>query len=182
MDDLASLFGTKDSGKDLVDKFTVLLEKQTDHKVSPGVLFGLMGLYNLMSIISIAKQDMSQGLKSVHQEAAPPESDQASGSIMDALSTLTSQGSSGTPDLMGMLSGLASKKKINPAMLLSLLSLMNKQTGNSSGSQSAAAGNSLPSVNSTAHISDEDDGIIEQKGEKKNHDSKPANELNRKRG
>lgn len=127
MDDLSSLFNSLESNNDLVDKMVKLLDRQTDHKLSPNVLLGFMGMFNLMSIMSVVKSNAETGVRDVAgvvdngQQPQPREQ-----SLTDGLASLL-KGGSGQPDLMGLLGNVASKKKMNPSLLLSLLSMLNNQ-------------------------------------------------------
>jgi len=80
---------------------------------------------------------------------------------------------------MGLLSGLASKKKINPSVLLSLFSMLNNQAGtpgNQTGGQAAKAQSvEAPSVEAA---------VAPDEGEKKSSEQKHGVELkyDRRRG
>lgn len=183
MDDLTALLGGQEKGKDLVDKLINLLDRQTDHKLTPNVLLGFLGLFNVLSIMSVVHGSVESGLKEI---TGSSEGDKSTGTqaLTETLSSLM-QGSgqglgpggqgSGQPDLLGLLGGLASKKKINPNLLLSLFSMLNNQ-----GAQANPA--STPPVES----SHEEVPVMsgEGEGEKKSPDEKHGVELryDRRRG
>lgn len=176
MDDLSSIFGPQDKGKDLVDKLVVLLDRQTDHKLTPHVLLGFLGLFNVLSIMSVVQGNLDGGIKEVAAPAEAGDTGANGQSLMDTLSGLMNNQGNGQPDLMGLLSNLASKKKINPTLLLSLLSMMNPQGG------SPAA----PQQNSPAAevAGSEQSRPNEDSAEKKTPDDKQGVELryDRRRG
>ena len=129
MDDLSSIFGSQEKGKDLVDKLVHLLDRQTDHKLTPHLLLGFLGMFNVLSIMTVVHSNGEIGVKEVSSQAETTDTG-SNQSLMDTLGgLLKNQGTGGQPDLMGLLSSLASKKKINPNLLLSLFSMLNNQTG-----------------------------------------------------
>lgn len=133
MDDLTSLLGgSLGKGNDLIDRLTVLLDRQTDHKLNPNMLFGFLGMYNLLSIVSMVRESSDQGIKEVTGSVDTSNTKPAEQSLMDGLSSLLNNQSGGQPDLMGLLGSMASKKKINPNLLLSLFSMLNNQTAQNS--------------------------------------------------
>lgn len=131
MDDLSSFFKSMENHNDLVDKMVKLLDRQTDHKLNPNVLLGFMGMFNLMSIMSVVKSNVETGVRDVgvvdNGQSKPQEQ-----SLTDGLASLLKGGGSGQPDLMGLLGSVASKKKMNPSVLLSLMSMLNNQGANQS--------------------------------------------------
>lgn len=129
MDDLAALLGSQDKSKDLVDKLMKLLDRQTDHKLTPNVLLGFMGMFNMLSIMSLVHGDADTGIKEISGTSEGSKAGAESQGLTEMLSSMMAGQGSGQPDLMGLLSGLASKKKINPNLLLSLFSMLNNQAG-----------------------------------------------------
>jgi len=136
--DLTTLLETRDKNNDLVEKFISLLDRQMDHRLSPNTLFGILGMFNLLSITSIVRDNLGSEIREVSgandsgNSAAQP-----SQSITDTLSSLMKTQGQGQPDLMSLLSGLASQKKINPGLLLSLMSMLNSQAGQGLGNTSS---------------------------------------------
>lgn len=174
MDDLSALLGSQDKGTDLIDKLVKLLDRQTDHKLTPNILLGFLGMFNILSIMSVVHGDAESGIKEITGSSEGGKDSTGNQGLTEVLSSLMQGQGSGQPDLMGLLGGLASKKKINPNLLLSLFSMLNNQAGaqaNHTGSQPADA----PVVEATA-ASDE--------GEKKSPEDKHGVELkyDRRRG
>jgi len=149
MDDLSSLLAGSGNNKDLVDKLVNLLDRQTDHKLSPHVLLGFVGLFNVLTIMNVVHSGLDEGIKEV-RSADNETNTQAAQTPVDLIaSLLKNQGSgsgSGTPDLMGLLGGLASKKKISPNLLLSLFSMLNNQVGSTTKNQPAEIVNNQSEV------------------------------------
>lgn len=129
MDDLSALFSSQDKGKDLIDKLMKLLDRQTDHKLTPNLLLGFLGMFNILSVMSIVHGNAESGIKEVTGSSEGGKDGSGSQGLTEVLSSLMQGQGSGQPDLLGLLSGLASKKKINPNLLLSLFSMMNNQAG-----------------------------------------------------
>lgn len=180
MDDLTELLNSQDKGKDLVDKLIKLLDRQTDHKLTPNILLGFLGMFNILSIMSIVHGNKESGIKEITGSSEGSKDGSGGQGLTEALSSLMQgQGSGGQQDLMGLLSGLASKKKINPSVLLSLFSMLNNQAGtpgNQTGGQAAKAQSvEAPSVEAA---------VAPDEGEKKSSEQKHGVELkyDRRRG
>ena len=174
MDDLSALLGSQDKGKDLVDKLIKLLDRQTDHKLTPNILLGFLGMFNILSIMSIVHGNTESGIREITGSSEGGKEGSENQGLTEVLTSLMQGQGTGQPDLMGLLGGLASKKKINPNLLLSLFSMLNNQAGspaNQTGSQPKGA----PAEEVTA-ASDE--------GEKKSSEDKHGVELkyDRRRG
>lgn len=168
MDDLNALLGTQEKGKDLIDKLIVLLDRQTDHKLTPNILLGFLGLFNVLSIMSIVHGSGESGFKEITGSSEADKSVTGTQALTETLSSLmqgTGQGTgqgAGQPDLLGLLGGLASKKKINPNLLLSLFSMLNNQ-----GAQANPA--SSPPVESSPQQVVQDEGEAEKKSPDEKH-------------
>ncbi|HWI54963.1 MAG TPA: hypothetical protein VNT57_04685 [Desulfobacteria bacterium] len=183
MEDLAELFGSHEKNNDLFDNLVKLLDRQTDHKISPNVLFGFMGMFNLMSILNVVKGNMDMGIKGITgQDADAGESTGAEQSAINTITNLLNSASgsgsgAGQPDLMGLLGNVASKKKINPGLLLSLMSMLNSQNQNSQ--QNKKSNNE-----SAVTVQNQPDQENESSVEKKSPDDKREVELkyDRKKG
>jgi len=140
MDELSALFKDRDNGQDLLDRLSVLLDRQTDHKLAPTMLLGYLGMFNLLSIMNFLQGSPEKNFKEIKEmpESVSKDESGVSKQVTDALTGLLSaQGTGGAqgagqPDLLGMLGSLASKKKINPTLLLSLFSMLNQAGGNTS--------------------------------------------------
>lgn len=130
MDDLSSLLGAHDKSQDLIDKLVNLLDRQTDHKLNPNVMLGFLGLFNLLSIMTVVQGNPGGGFKEISGQADKSDAGISGQNITDTLSSLLNPTSGGQPDLMGLLGSLASKKNINPNLLLSLFSMLNNQGAN----------------------------------------------------
>lgn len=151
MDDLSSLFNSISSSgnNDLVDKMVKLLDRQTDHKLNPNILLGFMGMFNLMSIMSVVKSNTETGVREAIVPADNGQAKPQEQSLADGLSSLL-KGGSGQPDLMGLLGNVASKKKMNPSLMLSLLSMLNNQSANQSSSSREEPVEELPASTASA--------------------------------
>lgn len=168
MDDLNALFGSQEKDNDLFEKLVKLLDRQTDHKMSPNVLFGFMGMFNLMSIMSLVKGNMDAGFKQVTGQEDTGEAKATEQSVMNSLTSLLNSASgsgsgsgigSGQPDLLGLLGNVASKKKINPGLLLSLMSMLNQNKS----SQQASSSNNESAVTRTQQTGPETEVTAEKK-------------------
>lgn len=145
MDDLMSLLESKDKNVDLLDKLTNLLDRQTDHKMSPNILLGFVGLFNLLSILNLVHGTQGTEIKNVSSSSEGENPTTNAQSMVDTISGMMKGENAGQPDLMGLLGSLASKKKINPNLLLSLFSMLNNMSGPSpSTSCVEESGTSLP--------------------------------------
>ena len=125
MEDITALLGSRENEKDLVDKLISLLDRQTDHKISPNVLLGILGLFNVLTIMSVVRETPGSGVRQVTGPVENNGNSQAQ-TLNDTLGNLMNSQGGGQPDLMGLLGNLASKKKINPGLLLSLFSMLNQ--------------------------------------------------------
>jgi len=127
LEDITALLGSRENEKDLIDKLISLLDRQTDHKISPNVLLGILGLFNVLTIMSVVRETPGS---SVRQVTGPEEnngnSQAQAQTLNDTLGSLMNSQGGGQPDLMGLLGNLAAKKKINPGLLLSLFSMLNQ--------------------------------------------------------
>jgi len=56
LEDITALLGSRENEKDLIDKLISLLDRQTDHKISPNVLLGILGLFNVLTIMSVVRE------------------------------------------------------------------------------------------------------------------------------
>ncbi|MHB9095664.1 MAG: hypothetical protein ACYC21_13435 [Eubacteriales bacterium] len=175
MDDLSDLLGPQDKGKHLVDKLMVLLDRQTDHKLTPNLMLGFLGLFNVLSIMSVVHGSPETGFKEITGSTEGNSGAAGQQSLVDTLSGLLKNQGSGQPDLMGLLGGLAAKKKINPNLLLSLFSMLNSQAG------ASPQGQGNPPVEAAGGESTE---VPEDEPEKKTSNEKQGPELryDRKRG
>ncbi|MBU7006656.1 hypothetical protein [Phosphitispora fastidiosa] len=127
MEDITALLGSRENEKDLVDKLISLLDRQTDHKISPNVLLGILGLFNVLTIMSVVRETPGSGVRQVTDPVESNGDAQAQAQTLnDTLGSLMNSQGGGQPDLMGLLGNLASKKKINPGLLLSLFSMLNQ--------------------------------------------------------
>lgn len=164
MEDLSALFGSQDRNNDLFDNLVKLLDRQTDHKISPNVLFGFMGMFNLMSILNLVKGNMETGVRQLTEQASDAgESKVTEQSAVNSLTNLlnsASGSSSGQPDLIGLLGNVASKKKINPGLLLSLMTMLNSQNQNS---QQTNHSNNEPAVSVQKQTGTETEDSVEKK-------------------
>lgn len=174
MDDLSALLGSQDKGTELVDKMIKLLDRQTDHKLTPNILLGFLGMFNILSIMSVVHGNAESGIREITGSSDGGKDSTGNQGLTEMLSSLMQGQGSGQPDLMGLLSGLASKKKINPNLLLSLFSMLNNQAG-APANQTVSPAAETPVVEATA-ASDE--------GEKKPSEDKHGVELryDRRRG
>lgn len=145
MDELKALMGSLDRDRDLIDKLLNFLERQTDHKLSPHLLLGFLGLFNLLSIMNILHRGNGMGIKEV---PVSTESANAGQSTVDALSGLLKTQGAGQNDLMSLLGNLAGNKKINPGLLLSLMSMLNNQSGAKAAKEETSS--RAPAVNESA--------------------------------
>lgn len=188
MEDLAALFGSQGKNNDLFDRLVKLLDRQTDHKMSPNVLFGFMGMFNLMSIMSLVNGNMDSGFKEIAGQTDNTEPKSAEQSMLNSLTSLLNSGSgsssgsgsgsgSGQTDLMGLLGNVASKKKLNPGLLLSLLSMLNNQ--NQSSQQNTPPGNGV-----VASVAEQISSATNDEVEKKSSEARREVELkyDKKRG
>ncbi len=184
MEDLKALFGSQEKNNDTFDNLVKLLDRQTDHKMSPNILFGFMGMFNLMSILSLVRGNLDTGFKEIPSQAEASESQVTEQSVVNSLTSLlksASDSGSGSatsqPDLMGILGNVASKKKINPGLLLSLMSMLNSQNQNS---QQSNKSNNESAVAAQKQTSSETEEAVE----KKSPDAKREVELkyDRKKG
>ena len=167
MDDLTALLGSMDQNRDLIDKFMGLIDRQTDHKLGPHILLGFLGLFNVLTIMSLVHNHSGTDIKEVSGTGAG-DANPTGQSVIDKLSGMLNTQSAGQPDLMGLLSGLASKKKINPNLLLSLFSMLGNQTGPAVSAPVSQTSETPVTVNQE---------ITVEKGEKKTPDSKQGTDL-----
>jgi hypothetical protein len=174
LDDLSALLGSQDKDKDLVDKLIKLLDRQTDHKVTPNTLLGFLGMFNILSIMSIVRGNAEPGIREITGSSEGGKDGPENQGLTEVLSGLMQGQGSGQPDLLGLLSGLASKKKINPNLLLSLFSMLNNQ-GGTPAKQTGGQTEDAPAMEATAVLDE---------GEKKSSDDKHGVELkyDRRRG
>ncbi len=138
MEELTALLESKEGGNDLIDKLIGLLDRQTDHKISPNVLLGILGLFNVLTIMSVVREAPHSGIRQVTGPGGSNGNPQAQ-DLNDTLSSLMNSQGGGQPDLMSLLGNLATKKKINPGLLLSLFSMLNQ--GGAGSSQNTQQGN-----------------------------------------
>jgi hypothetical protein len=133
LDDLNELFGTKSTGNDLVERLITVLDRQTDHKLTPHFLLGFLGMFNMLSIMSLVHGGQKSDLKEVTGAGESGSNSISTQTLTDTLSSLMNTQGQGTgqPDLLGLLGNAAAKKKINPSLLLTLFSLLNNQVGQS---------------------------------------------------
>jgi len=122
-------------GYSLLDKFVRILDRQTDTKLSPTQLMGFLSLFNLLGVLDLMQGSADAGFKDVSTLAnltslANKASKSPEGSaIKDALTGLLGQNQSG-PNLGNLLNMIGGgNKKINPQMLLTLMTLLNSQPG-----------------------------------------------------
>ena len=205
MEELSALLESKDSGKDLIDKLIGLLDRQTDHKISPNVLLGILGLFNVLTIMGYVRENPDTGIKQVTGDTDNGGGTQGQ-ALADTLSGLMKSQGGGQPDLMSLIGNLASKKKINPGLLLSLFNMLNQggpagnpnmtqppsaQPEQKANQQSAQSGtqNNAPSPTAqqkeaSSRPNDEISKESQQTDEKKTPDAeqRPEQGLERKRG
>jgi len=168
LNELTTLFETKDREKDLIDRFLNLLERQTDHKLSPNMLLGYLGMFNVLSIMSVVHGSADSNIKEVSGQSESEEN--LSGqSVNDMLSNIMKPQSAGQPDLMGLLNSIAAKKKINPNLLLTLFNMLNSQVR-----PAAPPKNDQPSPE---EVVNGNTAVSEEKSEKKTSDDKQEAEL-----
>lgn len=137
MEELAALLGSQNQKHDLLDKLVNLLDRQTDNKLSPNVMLGFMGMFNLLSIMSVLRGNLDSGMREVPYLAESQDTGSKTPSIQDTLSGVLknqSGGQGGQTDLMNLLNNIAAKKKINPNLLLSLMSMLNSQAAQANSS------------------------------------------------
>ncbi|WP_418790449.1 hypothetical protein [Phosphitispora sp. TUW77] len=175
MEEITSLLGSNDTGKDVIDKLISLLDRQTDHKISPNVLVGILGLFNVLTIMSVVRETPGSSIRQVTGTAGNADNAQAQ-ALNDTLGSLMNSQGGGQTDLVSMLSNMAAKKKINPGLLLSLFNMLNQggsglnqNTAPQSNSKSAEESQSSATVTSSSPESG-------QKAEKKT----PDDEQNRR--
>lgn len=133
MDDLNALMGSLNN-RDLTDKLLHLLDRQADHKLTPHFLLGFLGLFNLLSIVSLIHGNVGTGIRPVADQAVGGASQGSE--IADTLTGLMKSQGAGQPEIMSLLGNMAAKKKINPSLLLSLMSLLGTQSIGSAPQQS----------------------------------------------
>ena len=165
MDELKALMGSLDKDRDLIDKLLSFLDRQTDHKLNPQFLLGFLGLFNLLSIMSVVNGSVKMGMKEVSGQS---ESGDAAQSVTDSLAGLLKSQGGAPNDLMGILGNLAGNKKINPGLLMSLMSMLNNQSGQSVPKQESAT--VVPAAIDSVAVSEEG-------SEKKTSDGKQGMEL-----
>ncbi len=172
MNELTTLFAPKDREKDLLDRVLSLLDRQTDHKLSPNMLLGYLGMFNVLSIMSVVHGNLDSGIKEVSAQSDGDEN-RSGQSAADALSGMMNPQGAGQLDLMGLLSSIAAQKKINPSLLLSLFNMLNSQMRpaaapkESQTSPEDGAGENKAYQDTTAY----------EKEEKKTAENKPEPEL-----
>lgn len=165
MDELKALMGSLDKDRDLIDKLLSFLDRQTDHKLGPHLLLGFLGLFNLLSIMSVVNGNVKTGMKEISGQA---EGGDAAQNVADSLSGLLKSQGSAPNDLMGILGNLTGNKKINPGLLMSLMSMLNNQSGQTASKQENAA--VVPAAVDSVAASEEG-------SEKKTSDGKQGMEL-----
>jgi hypothetical protein len=133
LEELKNLLEPQAKDTDLVDRLLSLLDRQTDHRLSPHMLMGFLGLFNMLSIMSLIRGNQDTGIKQIGSSGAGEGEEQGLSAVENLANMLSAPGG-GQPDLMGILGNVASKKKINPGLLLSLMSMLNSQ-GSTSSSQ-----------------------------------------------
>ena len=154
MGDENNIFGNEENS--LLDRFFGILERQTDAKLTPTQLLGFLGLFNLLGIMNLVHGSTGSGIKDVSTlaslsalaEKATKSPDAPA--LKDALMGLLGGQNQSGPDLGGLLNMIGGNKKINPQMLLTLMSLMNSQSGGAKSDHSAAKANNSSKNNSTA--------------------------------
>ncbi len=168
MDELTALIESTGKNRDLIDKMVTLLDRQTDHQLSPHVLLGFLGLFNLLSIMSVIHGDLRADLKEVSGSAECESTNAAGQTAADQLSGLLKSQGNGQLDLTKLLSSIAAKKKISPNLLLSLFSLLGDKTGPAAPPQRGSA------IDTPVEKGAE---VQEEKTDKKGVDQKQSSEL-----
>jgi hypothetical protein len=119
----------------LLDRFISILERQTDAKLTPNQLMGLLSLFNLLGTLDIVHGSGKAGIKDisnlanltslVSQTSKPPAEPALKDMLMGILGTQNQSG----PDLGGLLNMVGGNKKLNPQLLLTLMNLLSYQAG-----------------------------------------------------
>lgn len=161
MEELAALLGSNNkSQQDLVERLVTLLDRQTDHRLSPNVMIGFMGMFNLLSIMSVLRGNLDHGIREISSLSESSEPAPKTNDLQDLLSGLMKgqAGGGGQPDLLGLLGNLASKKKINPNLLLTLMGMLNSQMSQANSSAAEAT-----PEEEIITVNDESEGDTEKK-------------------
>lgn len=142
MGDDNNIFGIGDHS--MLDKFITMLDRQTDTKLTPVQLMGMLSLYSLLGILDLMRGTADTGIKDISalaslsslagKAAKSPEGPAIKDALMGLLGGQNQSGS----DLGALLNMVGGNKKINPQMLLTLMSLLNSQSGAAKGEQSVA--------------------------------------------
>lgn len=119
----------------LLDRFIGILDRQTDAKLTPNQLIGFLSLFNLLGTLDMVHGSAKAGIKDISNlanltslvsQTAKPDAEPALKDML--MGILGTQNQSG-PDLGGLLNMVGGNKKINPQMLLTLMNLLNLQSG-----------------------------------------------------